>query len=249
MTINNWDKQTVEFLDEKCFKNRITKVEKKLVESLKLIPDLKIIDYGCGTGRLVEILKTLYPDFNIKNNYIGVDQSQEMILKAKEKYPDLEFSLLDPFFQPIKDFNTLISLDVLQHQNKPMEFLDIIFALETDNVFIETWSKENGQNLEHTENIITLQSGNQFYENIYSLKAIEELGAIYGMNIDFENECNAYDTTLFYYTGISEVLAFYTGYSVQEIDDFTNESMKAEKVIVGTDIKETLQFLKNTDIK
>ncbi len=77
-------------------------------------PGDKILDFGCGNGRLLEILK----DKNIE--YHGVDVSLKLIQKAKEKYPDFkgQFSKIEaeaslPF--PVNYFNVIFSLAVFHH--------------------------------------------------------------------------------------------------------------------------------------
>ena len=47
-----------------------------------------ILDYGCGYGSLIELLKKKYKSFN----YLGFDISDEMIVNAKKLYPNYEFT-------------------------------------------------------------------------------------------------------------------------------------------------------------
>ncbi len=53
-------------------------------------PD-NILDLGCGPGNSTKILKDRFP----KAKLIGVDNSDEMLTKAKELYSDIEFIKLD----------------------------------------------------------------------------------------------------------------------------------------------------------
>jgi ubiquinone/menaquinone biosynthesis C-methylase UbiE len=74
----------------------------------------KILDYGCGNGRLLEILK------NKKIEYVGVDISQKLISLAKEKYPDYSESFakitgLASLAFPDNYFNRIISVAVFHH--------------------------------------------------------------------------------------------------------------------------------------
>lgn len=51
----------------------------------------EIIDLGCGPGNSTRVLKNRFP----KAHIIGADSSENMLAKAREENPDLEFSLLD----------------------------------------------------------------------------------------------------------------------------------------------------------
>lgn len=72
----------------------------------------KILDYGCGNGRLLEILK------DKKIEYTGADVSQKLIEIAQNKHPEHKFIKLDsqsilPF--PDEYFNKIISIAVFHH--------------------------------------------------------------------------------------------------------------------------------------
>lgn len=51
----------------------------------------EIIDLGCGPGNSTRVLKNRFPNAHI----VGADSSENMIAKAREENPDLEFALLD----------------------------------------------------------------------------------------------------------------------------------------------------------
>ncbi|MCX6762047.1 MAG: class I SAM-dependent methyltransferase [Candidatus Moranbacteria bacterium] len=74
----------------------------------------KILDYGCGNGRLLEILK------DKKIEYVGVDISQKLIDLAKAKYPKYSQSFQKITGQtslafPADFFNRIISVAVFHH--------------------------------------------------------------------------------------------------------------------------------------
>ena len=74
----------------------------------------KILDYGCGNGRLLEILK------NKKLKYYGVDISQKLIELAKQKYPEfagnfMKISSQSSLAFPDNFFNKIISVAVFHH--------------------------------------------------------------------------------------------------------------------------------------
>lgn len=102
----------------------------------KLSPDLihlakkaggrgKILDYGCGNGRLCRL-------FN-PENYLGVDPSVELINIAKQQHPTYNFDLIKPCAMP-KSGN-----------------FDIIFCLATIHHFPDRNSQTNLLNNFHTK--------------------------------------------------------------------------------------------------
>ena len=74
-----------------------------------------VFDYGCGNGRLLEILK----DKNIK--YYGVDVSKQLIDSANEKYGSEKVtfksisSSQDRLAFPEANFNSVYSIAVFHH--------------------------------------------------------------------------------------------------------------------------------------
>jgi ubiquinone/menaquinone biosynthesis C-methylase UbiE len=74
----------------------------------------RLLDYGCGNGRLLEILK------DKEFEYVGVDVSQELIALAKIKYFDQGKSFLKITNQislafPDNSFNGVFSVAVFHH--------------------------------------------------------------------------------------------------------------------------------------
>jgi len=71
----------------------------------------KILDLGCGNGRLIEILK----DKDI--DYFGIDFSEKLIETAKEDYPEAKFQVADALNLPFPEnfFDKVISIRVLPH--------------------------------------------------------------------------------------------------------------------------------------
>ncbi len=73
------------------FKNERTQPSIDLVNRIRLENPKKIIDIGCGPGNSTEVLANRFPDAYI----LGVDNSKDMIAKAKENYSHLDFSICD----------------------------------------------------------------------------------------------------------------------------------------------------------
>lgn len=71
----------------------------------------KVLDAGCGNGRLFDYLKELEVE------YQGVDISPKLIDKAKSKYPEAKFEVADILSLPFADqqFAVLLSIATLHH--------------------------------------------------------------------------------------------------------------------------------------
>ncbi|WP_026562381.1 class I SAM-dependent methyltransferase [Bacillus sp. J37] len=93
-----------------------------LVELLNPMQDERILDVGCGTGDLMSILDRLGV------SVLGVDQSEPMIVKAKEKYPQLNFEVRDVLELGFKEeFDAVFSNATLHWVKEPMVALEKMF--------------------------------------------------------------------------------------------------------------------------
>ncbi|MDE6385937.1 MAG: methyltransferase domain-containing protein [Eubacterium sp.] len=62
-----------------------------LIKKADVVNPQKIIDIGCGPGNSTAVLKDFYPEADI----LGVDYSDNMLKKAKSKYPEISFEKCD----------------------------------------------------------------------------------------------------------------------------------------------------------
>ena len=94
-----------------------------------------ILDLGCGTGLLAERLKSSH------NSFVGVDLSQEMLQKAREKnvYHKLEQADIADYLQQHKgEFQTVMAADVFCYFGDLAKIINeltaekVIFSVETD---------------------------------------------------------------------------------------------------------------------
>lgn len=69
---------------------------KGLLEYIPQNEKQSILDLGCGTGTLTVQLN------NLAKMVIGVDQSETMIKKAQEQYPNINFLICDALSLPFE---------------------------------------------------------------------------------------------------------------------------------------------------
>ncbi len=175
---NNWIPEVVSILDRdwkarytEAERDIIAKVKEKLTEKSKV----NILDYGCGTGRFCGILqRELGHDF-VFINYTGVDGSTAMIDKAKENNPynealDINFFHVSEY-QKNTDYDIVVSIDVIQHQENPLEYLEKIFAENPEaDKFIIGWHSQSTK-----AGIIHFHNKYPFWEGTYSEDDIKEM--------------------------------------------------------------------------
>lgn len=93
-----------------------------------LRPGDKVLDLGCGNGRLLEFLK------NKEVDYIGVDNSEKLIEIAKSKYPKNRFLVAEGLSLPFPKnyFDKIYSIAVFHHL--PSKEFRLLFLKEAKRV-------------------------------------------------------------------------------------------------------------------
>jgi SAM-dependent methyltransferase len=101
-----------EIADDFC-ETRKKKLWPELIKIAEIVKEnKKILDIGCGNGRLVEAFN------NKKIEYLGIDNSEELIKKAKELHRDCVFkigNILNLGAIPEHDFDYIFCVAVLHH--------------------------------------------------------------------------------------------------------------------------------------
>lgn len=134
----------------------------------------KILDFGCGNGRLLEILK------NKNIDYFGVDVSEKLIEIAREKYGNE-----NAIFQKISSLSSLAFLD---------NFFNAILSLAVFHHFPKKHSLKVAKELYRTtkpNGIVVVSVWNlwqtRFWKNIFGLdvifKKIFQIGKYQGLGM------------------------------------------------------------------
>ena len=139
------------------------KLNKILINKLKLKKTVKILDAGCGTGFVAEVLNKL----NYKN-IIGIDFSEEMLAIAKSKkiYRKLMCQSLNKKIElRSKQFELIICTGVLTSGHVgPSAMHELVRLLKPQGFFIcsiaESVYKKNGfeKEIKNLKNLISIKS-------------------------------------------------------------------------------------------
>ncbi|MFT6204247.1 MAG: ubiquinone/menaquinone biosynthesis C-methylase UbiE [Spirosomataceae bacterium] len=126
------------------------KVKTRTVELAQLKPDDNVLDFGCGTGTLLQFLKEKHP----ATECTGVDNDPRMMKVAKEKLSRVsKVQLVEyaghslPFID--NSFNAVVSTWVFHHltnEQKAQAFTEIYRVLKPNGKFVVAdWGKpQNG---------------------------------------------------------------------------------------------------------
>lgn len=93
-----------------------------LIELLNPKRGEKVLDLGCGTGDLANVIHELNADI------VGIDYSENMIQQAQDKYPHIPFYVMDATRLPyVNEFNAVFSNATLHWIKTPETVLQSIY--------------------------------------------------------------------------------------------------------------------------
>lgn len=99
-----------------------------VLAELEKEPFMDVLDCGCGTGPMIELLHEKYPN----KHYTGLDLTPEMIKKAQaKKLPNARFIVGDCEKLPFapESFDTVICTNSFHHYPNPQDFFDSVYRV------------------------------------------------------------------------------------------------------------------------
>ncbi|NUJ97543.1 class I SAM-dependent methyltransferase [Candidatus Gracilibacteria bacterium] len=140
------------------------------------IEDKRILDVGCGNGRLLGELKKY---FEIKGeNYLGIDLSEELLKEAKSFFPGYNFlvsNMLDVKELKNEKVDIIFFIASFHHLDsfeKRKNVLLEVSKLLTENgiIFMTNWDLQSPLNTEKYQKSEILGTENEFGSKDFSIK-------------------------------------------------------------------------------
>lgn len=115
-----------------------------------LVVGKSILDVGCGLGHFYEYAVKLKPDIN----YVGVDQSVDMLSSARARHPNATFIQQNLYELNQRKADTVICLDVLHHQPGLEPAFSILKKHARKALIVTIWIYERYQGGKHKRQYI-----------------------------------------------------------------------------------------------
>lgn len=162
--------------------NRVPALEKHYVvrehdllmkKAASLIVGNSVLDVGCGLGHLYEHVTRLNPSIE----YLGLDQSADMLKRARVRHPDARFEQGNIYDMDPPKFDTVVCLDVLHHQPALYPALSILLKHARKALIVTIWIHERYKGGKHGKQytgnwgeIITWHTAKELKERFSNLK-------------------------------------------------------------------------------
>lgn len=139
---------------------------------IELIPSgerLRILDLGCGTG---DLSKSLH---GLGHQVLGVDSSAEMVAQAQQKYPELDFAVVEAIALPyVGEFDIVFSNAVFHWINEQDQLLaGIRRALKVGGMLVAEFGAQG--NIAKVQNAFeeALVDENRHYSSPFYFPSVE----------------------------------------------------------------------------
>jgi len=114
---------------------------KETARCFPITKEMRLLDLGCGTGLELDRLFPLMPDLKVT----GVDMSDKMLDKLREKYPDKEMNLIQANYMnvslPQEYFDAAVAVQTMHHfrsGEKLHLYQKILDSLRPGGLYVET---------------------------------------------------------------------------------------------------------------
>lgn len=160
------------------FKDERTRPSIDLVSRINIFSPETVIDIGCGPGNSTEVLKKRWPGCTIT----GIDNSPEMIEKAKQDFPDQKWHIQDAScIDSNTKYDVVFSNAAIQwipdHEKLVPDFLQLVrangaLAIQTPlfngmpvrNIIDDTFKDVTGKDDFNINNIFTFHDAQFYYD-------------------------------------------------------------------------------------
>jgi len=161
--------------------------------------DKKIIDLGCGTGRLARLLCN-----KGYKNYTGIDFAPKRIEECKRYVPEYEFKCVDIFdidvIQTFDNYDVFIILEVLEHIENDLDILD---SIPKDKIII--FSVPNYLSESHLRAFKDKKSViNRYGKYIKVLRSYTRTSKKFFHHLNYRNELDQFYTKIFVVKGVKK---------------------------------------------
>lgn len=104
-----------------------------------------LLDIGCATGEFYRYFSYRY--LNI--NYVGYDISEHAVRRAKEKFPKVNFLVVDEALNSLKEnvAEIVFSRDVIVHHTEPFRFLKKLYDISSRYLIIRLRTRDVGKSI------------------------------------------------------------------------------------------------------
>ena len=202
-----------------------------LIQRLNPKKGSKILDLGCGTGKLTQVLADLVGP---EGQVVGIDPDTERLKIAKEKHsaPNIVYLEADAEHLPGEDYDLIFSNCVLHWvKDKEPVFQQAQKILKQDGLFAFCCDVQNDAYFPPGEDMISKEFKEDTLNKLFPVD-VEEADR-YATKYGFETDYFRKDVANFYSGNIDGLIEFYMTHSPGKIYDISHFNIEKIKTYFG----------------